>query len=350
MTGGHEVRPGPGWALPTFPHDPVEGPPELTEVPGAILTRVRRGDLRTIVEPTRWIRGAVHDAEGRLVVSSQKIGGLVGAQVAQADPARVPPRQQAGARRLEGTWLYGGHWTQHFGHFFAETLTTLWPEGPQVAGVSGIVFHNFMSRLRGVSDWQTELLDLAGWGGVPFEVIEDENLVAERLLVPGRGIVVNGWAWEQARTVWRRMAAAAGGRLDLDPDGDRVFVTRTAFNRARRAEGRPTRTDEAHDLALDSAFAGAGFRVVAPESLGVAEQLRLAAGASVLAGCAGSALHLSAFAPAGARVVELGDSRSPDVQVPTQRVIDRVCEHPSAFVPYDVPTAALPGVLADLGL
>ncbi len=339
-----------GWALPTFPHEPVEGPPDLTEVPDAILTRVRRGDLRTIVEPTRWIRGAVHDADGRLVVASQKIGGLVGAQVAQADPGRVPARQRAGARRLEGTWLYGGHWTQHFGHFFAETLTTLWPEGPEVADVSGIVFHNFMSRFRGVSAWQTELVELAGWGGVPLEVVEDDNLVAERLLVPGRGIVVNGWAWPQARAVWHRMAAAAGGRADHDPDGERVFLTRTAFNRERRAAGRPTRTDETHDLALEAAFAGAGFRVVVPESLGIAEQLRLAAGASVLAGCAGSALHLSAFAPAGVRVVELGDSRSPDVQVPTQRVIDRLCEHPSAFVPYDVPVDALPEILADLGL
>lgn len=342
----------PGWALPTYPHDPVEGPPGLTEVPGAILTRVRRGKLRTIVEPTEWIRGAVHDADGRLVVASQKIGGLVGAQVAQADPGRVPPRQQQGARRLEGTWLYGGHWTQHFGHFFAETVTTLWPDAAELGGaeIAGVVFHNFMSRFRGVSPWQTELLDLSGWGGVPFEVVEDENLVAERLLVPGRGIVVNGWAWDEARTVWRRMAAAAGGRLDLDPDGERVFFSRTAFNRERRAAGRPTRTDEAHDLALESAFVGAGFRVVVPESLAVREQLRLASGASVLAGAAGSALHLSAFAPAGVRVVELGDSRSPDVQVPTQRVIDRICEHPSAFVPYDTPLDDLPRTLTALGL
>lgn len=341
------------WTLPTFPHEPVEGPPGLEEVTGAILTRVRRGRLRTIVEPTEWIRGAVHDAEGRLVVSSQKIGGLVGAQVAPADPQRVPARLARGARRLEGTWVYGGHWTQHFGHFFAETVTTLWPNGPgdpAVAGVRGIVFHNWMSRFRGVSDFQTDLLDLAGWGGLPFEVVEDDVLVADRLLVPGRGIVVNGWAWPEARAVWRRMAAASGGSTGLDPDGPRLFFSRTAFNAERRAAGRPTRTDADHDRELDRVFAEAGFRVVVPETLAVTEQVRLATTASVLAGCAGSALHLSAFAPAGARVLELGDRRSPDVQVPTQRVIDHTCEHPSAFVPYDVPLADLPARLAGLGL
>ena len=341
-----------GWALPTWPHEPVEGPPELIEVPEAILTRVRRGPLRTVVEPTRWIRGAVHDGEGRLVVESQKIGGLVGAQVAQADPARVPPRQTRGARRLEGTWLYGGHWTKHFGHFYAETVTTLWPEPHEgrTADVAGVVFHDFGGRFDGASDWQIELLGLAGWGDVACEVVADDHLVAERLLVPGRGIVVNGWAWEQARSVWRRMVAAAGGRLDLDPDGPRVFLSRTAFNRTQRADGRPTRTDETHDLALEAAFRGAGFAVVMPESLPVVEQIRLAAGASVLAGAAGSALHLSAFAPAGTRVLELGDTRSPDVQVPTQRVVDRACEHPSAFVPYGTPLDSLPRVLGDLGL
>jgi capsular polysaccharide biosynthesis protein len=213
-----------------------------------------------------------------------------------------------------------------------------------------VVFHNFMSRFRGVSPWQTELLDLAGWGDVPFEVVEDDNLAAERLLVPGRGIVVNGWAWPEAVDVWRRMAIAAGGRDELDPHGDRVFLTRSSFNRARRAAGRPTRTSEEHDTAIEAAFAGAGFRVVTPEDLPVREQLSLASRASVLAGAAGSALHLSAFAPAGVRVVELGDTRSPDVQVPTQRVIDRVREHPSAFVPYDVPPTDLPRVLAALGL
>ena len=341
-----------GWALPTWPHEPVEGPPELTEVPGALLTRVRRGDLRTIVEPTRWIRGAVHDADGRLVVASQKIGGLVGAQVAQADPSRVPPRQHRGARRLEGTWLYGGHWVRHFGHFFIETVTTLWPEphGPRTGDVAGVVFHDFGGRSGGPTDWQVELLGLAGWGGVACEVVAEDNLAVERLLVPGRGIVVNGWAWDQARSVWRRMAAAAGGRPDLDPDGPRVFLTRSTFNRAQRAAGRPTRTDEAHDLALEEAFRGAGFTVVTPEALSVVEQIRLASGASVLAGAAGSALHLSAFAPAGVRVLELGDTRSPDVQVPTQRVVDRVCEHPSAFVPYGTPLDELPRVLGGLGL
>ncbi|MEO9326236.1 glycosyltransferase 61 family protein [Nocardioides sp. C4-1] len=326
------------WAVPTFPYEPVGGPPELVTVDGALLTEVRRGRLRTVAEPTEWIRGAVHDGDGRLVESSQKIGGLGGAQVAPADPERVPARRlRRTARRLEGTWLYGGHWTQHFGHFFLETLTTLWPT-LGAGDVAGIVFHNWGHRFRGVSPWQRELLGLAGRGESPFVVVHDDPHQVDTLLVPGRGLVVNGWAWPQARSVWELMAtnAAEPDAVRAPGSGGRVFLSRTSFNDRRRAEGRPTRTDAGRDRALDDAFADAGFAVVAPEQLPLREQLRLAAGAALLAGSAGSALHLSAFAPPSARVLELGDPRSPDVQVPSQRVIDRACGHRSAFVPYDV--------------
>ena len=70
----------------------------------------------------------------------------------------------------------------------------------------------------------------------------------------------------------------------------------------------------------------------------------------MLAGVSGSALHLSAFAPAGLRVVELGDRRSTSGQEPMQRIVDRVCDHQTAFVPYDVATDRLPEVLRGLGV
>lgn len=334
-----------GWRIPDAPYARV-GEMGLDEVPEAFLTSVKRGELRTLERPNRWLRGAVHDADGRLVVSSQKIGGLGNNQAVMADPSRVPVRPRA--RLLEGTWLYGGHWIQHFGHFFTESVTTLWPD--LASSVEGVVFHSYMSRFRGISPWQTELMGLTSYAGLPVEIIEDDPLRVERLIVPTRSVVVNGWAEPEAVGVWAAMSAAAGGGAALDPSGPRVFMSRTAFNAGKRAAGKVVRTSVERDLALDTAFAAAGFRVVAPETLPLVEQVRLAADASVLAGSAGTALHLSAFAPAGVRVLELGDDRSPDVQVPHQLVVDAAREHPSAFVPYDVPVAELPGVLAGLGL
>ncbi|MGA8257134.1 MAG: glycosyltransferase 61 family protein [Nocardioides sp.] len=342
MTSASDAAPTVQWALPTFPHE-IADEPELRTVEQAFLTRVRQGPLRTVEVPIRWLTGAVHDAEGHLLVASQKIGGLGGNQGAQADPRRVTPR--ADATSLPGTWLYGGHWIGHFGHFFTETLTTLWPKRDSLdVAPQGLVFHRYFGRHAGLQDWQLELLELTGYGDLPIEVVDAEPRQVERLLLPSRSVVVNGWAHPGARELWQRMADAAGVR----PHGEKVFFSRRVFNEAKRAAGKPVRTSEQRDVRLDRVFSDAGFRVIAPEDLPVIEQLRLAGGASVLAGSAGTALHLSAFAPAATRVIEIGDSRSPTVQVPHQRVVDCLREHPTAYVPFAVPVPRLREVLRAL--
>ncbi len=330
-----------GWAVPAFPHEPQDEQRLLT-VDEAFLTRMTKGPLRTAQPPNRWIRGAVHDAAGELVAESQKVGGLGGNQLAQADPARVRPKPDA--RRLDGTWMYGGHWIGHFGHFFTETVTTLWPEREDVAGV---VFHAYFGGDVGIKPWQAELMQLTGYGDLPIEVVDREPLRVERLRVPSRSVVVNGWAHPGATVVWDRIVAAAGGPL---PDGPaRAFFSRTSFNAGLRAGGKPTRSTAERDQALDEVFAAAGYAVVTPEALPVLDQIRLAAGAQVLAGCAGTALHLSAFAPPGTRVLEIGDTRSPDVQVPQQQVIDHLREHPTAFLPAKLEPAEIAAALGGLG-
>jgi len=328
------------WAVPEFPHRPQDEQ-VVVDVPDAFLTRMTKGPLRTAQPPNRWIRGAVHDASGALVEASQKIGGLGGNQLAQADPARVKPRSDA--RRLEGTWLYGGHWIGHFGHFFTETLTTLWPEPEPVAG---LVFHAYFGGDVGIAPWQSQLVDLAGYPGDPIEVVDREPLRVERLRVPSRSVVVNGWAHPGAAAVWDRVVTAAGGPAPDAPP--RVYFSRTSFNAGLRAAGRPTRTTEERDRALDEVFGDAGFAVVTPEELPVIDQIRLAAGAEVLAGCAGTALHLSAFAPEGTRVIEIGDARSPDVQVPQQQVIDHLRRHPSVFLPAALTSTEVAAALGTL--
>lgn len=330
------------WALPTFPHEPLDDTLEVLELDEAYLTAVRMGDLRTLETPNRWITGAVHESDGRLVVASQKIGGLHGHQGAPADPKRVRPRPDA--QRLTGTWLYAGHWIQHFGHFILESLTTLWPTGLQV---EGLVFHRHFGQRPQQTEWQHELLGHAGYGGLPVEIVDRAPVRVERLLVPSRSVIVNGWALEGARDVWQRIVDAVGTG---EAGPEKVFVSRHDFNERERAAGRPTRTPERRDERLDRIFADAGFDVVAPETLAVRDQIRLAAGAQVLAGSAGTALHLSAFSPAGTRVIELGDRRSPSSKVPLQRVVDAVCGHPSVFVPFDVPAQQVRDVLRELGV
>ncbi len=103
----------------------------------------------------------------------------------------------------------------------------------------------------------------------------------------------------------RRVSDAVGGRGD-DP---LIYLSRSSFH-GGNAGARRARTDQARDARLDAIFAEAGFRIVHPETLPIGQQIEMVRGAQVLAGLSGSALHLSAFAEPGTRVLIVGDRRS----------------------------------------
>ena len=333
------------WSVPAFPVPPADdlaAPPALRTVEDAFLTRVEHGPLATPTPPRRWLRGAVHDSGGDLVKASQKLCVGDNNWVA-ADPRSAPVDRSAEV--LEGRWLYGGHWMQHFGHFVAETLTTLWPDPGSMGELAGLVFHKYLKRPWAEEAWQRRLLDLAGHAGLPVRVVDGRaGLRVESLVVPDRALVAHGWARPEARAVWDRIAAPGRGR----GGPSRVFLSRAGHNEQRRAAGHRSaeRSTAGWDAGVDAVFAAAGFEVVRPETLPVDDQLALVADAGLVAGASGSALHLSAFAPASARVLEIGDLRSPDRPVAMQLVIDAACGHEHSFVRGGLTVAELEAELA----
>lgn len=306
------------------------------EVRDAVLTPFRKGPVASDRPPRFWMSGAVHRPDGRLVPESQRLWAGDPLALPATDPrmCRVP----AQARRLEGTWLYAGHWHPHFGHFFLETLTTLWPERFAVAGIVG--HRNYRGDVPpprqgvGLTDavlkpWQVDLLDLAGWGGLPVKVVRNWPVRVDRLVVPSRTLVLKTWAAPEAVALWRRVAAGVA------PAGPaKTFFSRRAFHAEHAGDHRRVRTDEQWERDVEEAFAAAGFEVVSPETLPLREQLARVRAADVLAGTSGSALHLAAFAEPATTVVEVGDLRSGERPAAAQRMVDVACGHHSRYVPY----------------
>ncbi|MDO9456793.1 DUF563 domain-containing protein [Nocardioides sp.] len=328
------------WVRATSPRE-APGDCELVVVDDAVLTPFVKGSLRSSTGPRAQMSGAVHDASGLLVPASQRWwdGDRTMPVAGDPDEVKVP----GGAPRLEGTWLYAGHWAMHFGHFLVEVLSNLWPE-PGSSGVDlvdGIVAHRTFRgplvpppagpgpQAAALRPWQSDLLALAGYGGLEVRVVRHRAARVDRLVVPQRPVVLKSWAAPQAVALWRRVSDAVG-ESGAHP---RVYFSRSAFH-AGTDNPRRDRSDEAWDRHLDEAFAAAGFHVAHPETLPIAEQVALVRGAEVLAGPSGSALHLSAFARPGTRVLEVGDDRSPDQPMASQRMIDAACGHHAAFAPY----------------
>ena len=130
--------------------------------------------------------------------------------------------------------------------------------------------------------------------------------------------------------MWRRISEAVGDR----GSESRVYLSRSRFHAGNHGPGR-VRTDEAQDARLDAVFTDAGFRVVHPETLPITEQIELVRGVRVLAGLSGSALHLSAFAEPGTRVLTVEDRRALGKPMPAQTMVDEACGHHSMFVRSD---------------
>jgi capsular polysaccharide biosynthesis protein len=319
----------------------------------AFVTRFERGPLRTDSGPYKWVRGAVYDSAGLLVPNSQRgwDGDALDPVAADPDRVRIPLR----TRRLRGTWLYAGHWCGHFGHFLLELLPNLWPDpaayDPPLTGV--LVHHpargpvasggeRFGLRRPELTPWQRQLLDLAGYGEPDLRVVTQRPVRVARLLVPARPVLLKQWVRPPAVEVWQRISTAVGRR----GSHPRVYLSRTRFHAG--ASGARVRADQAWDTHLDTRFAEAGFAVVHPETMSVADQIELVRGARVLAGLSGSALHLSAFAEPGTRVLTIGDRRARKKPPPSQRMIDAACGHRTAFVANN-DEAQLSVVLSTLG-
>jgi capsular polysaccharide biosynthesis protein len=326
---------------PTDHQPPDDLPAEIVTVDNAFVTPLTRGPLRTERGPFRWVRGAVHDRDGMLVPQSQRLWNGDKQDPVPADPERV--RVVRGTRRLRGNWLYAGHWSTHFGHFLLETLPNLWPDPDEhIATLSGVLAHR---AVRGplppatdrvplqtpeLAPWQPPLMDLVGYGAVDLRVVHGRPVRVERLVVPSRPVVLKRWVRPEAVQVWRRISDAVG-RRGAHP---RVYLSRTRFHAGALGANR-ARTDQARDAQLDAVFSDAGFYVVHPETLPITEQIELVRGADVLAGLSGSALHLSAFAEPGTRVLTVGDQRPSRKPIPAQTMVDRACGHRATFIAND---------------
>ncbi|MDZ5623129.1 glycosyltransferase 61 family protein [Nocardioides sp. HM23] len=328
------------WSVPAAPDDVEQAEPvTVTEVVDATLTPFRRGRLHTpaTFAAKSWMTGAVYDGSGRLVPSSQRLWRGDPRAAIAADPAeiRVPEPEAV----LSDRWLYMGHWSHHFGHFLLELVTNLWPAREEMS-ITGLVAHRAVRTPAPAvggggmttpqpNDWQREMLALTGYGDLELRVVRHKPVRVETLVIPSRPLLLKSWALPEAVGVWRRMSEAV-----RDRGSDRmVFLSRSRFH-ALHPKKKRVRAIERWDVLLDDTFAAAGFAVVHPQELSFTEQVRIVRGAEVLAGASGSALHLSALAAPGTRVLEIGDLRNPDHPLASQRMIDAACGHRSAFVPY----------------
>jgi hypothetical protein len=187
-----------------------------------------------------------------------------------------------------GLYYFGGAAWEQFGHFVLEGLSRWWllallPES--VRAKLRFVLYNY----RSLKTWQLELLEGLGVAADRLVYLA-EPMRFERLIVPSITYNLHRAAAHAQCDTWERI----GRVFDRGEGPERVYLSRSRYglNRALTNEKAVERRFEAH-----------GFTIMHPQELSIAEQIASIRHARLIAGSAGSAMYLSAFARRGARTL-----------------------------------------------
>jgi capsular polysaccharide biosynthesis protein len=202
-----------------------------------------------------------------------------------------PPQPTEEPVALPGRWFHlDNHLGWHFGHALTEQVSHLWgwararAEDPSLGALVSADFGELTS-------WQRDLLAA---GGVPPDAVHVATgpVRVERLVGCTPMFSRPAYVHPGLRETYDAISAALSERAGPGPWPRRVFLGRRSTKRAcvNAAE-------------LEAEFIDAGFDVVLPEALPLADQVELVRRADVVAGYAGSAMFHVALAAAPKHVV-----------------------------------------------
>jgi len=198
-----------------------------------------------------------------------------------------------------------------FGHWTVDFLPKLYLL--QAAGHDISALHFILPE--GTPEFGRELLRLCGISDGQFVPLRRSDAIRGRILVPTTVHTgVRGPAFAGA-------AEFLNERIGITPDrtGARLFLSR-----ANAPQSRPCRNREAIErIATDF-----GLSLVYPEALPLIDQIRLMAGASLVAGECGSALHSTLFSAPGTVVCGIRGS----LYHPGFAAIGRALRQPTGYV------------------
>jgi Glycosyltransferase 61 len=190
-------------------------------------------------------------------------------------------------KQIEGPCFCLGDIPGHFGHFMLEVLPRLW--GIAWAIRRGIPVYAFRPPPPRPWPWQLELLDLAGvdldkivWLHTPCRI--------SKVFLASPLYRLHSSFHPEFRDFCRELGMRALSRIASTPPRERLFLGRGKLKRRRRL------TNEKEVVSL---FERYGFEPVYPETMGVTEQIAMAARAKHLAGPIGSQMFLSLFQRGG---------------------------------------------------
>ncbi|MDD2725039.1 MAG: glycosyltransferase 61 family protein [Methylovulum sp.] len=224
--------------------------------------------------------GGIYDSSDQPHIDSLLIRGAP-TLLMQAHENAIEIKRDA-ATRITDKSIYGGILTNHYGHILLESLARTW----YLLDSTGDVYFYHLQHNKKDSTYD----DLSGWQQVilshlvtdPSRIkLINKPLIFDELIVPEAGLVGKNFCAPIHRDALVLLGSKITANCSKDIVADKIWLSRSLLNKGAIAG----------ETKFETALSGEGFLVVHPETLSIAEQIKLFENASVVCGFTGSAFH-----------------------------------------------------------
>lgn len=186
--------------------------------------------------------------------------------------------------------VFLGNAYRHFGHFIIEHLNRAW--GLDKCPNKNVKYVFVDNKNIGAKAWLFDFMEMLGIARKDVLIL-NQSMQFRRVFIPTQSFNNSGKWWAQQFVIpFDKMRE----NVHTDKVWDKVYVSRAKLTENMRTYG---------EEAVQNIFEKNGFHVIYPETLPLAQQVAIIGNARVLAGCAGTALHLALFMKSGGRVIQL---------------------------------------------
>ena len=198
--------------------------------------------------------------------------------------------RRAGVGFCDCDAVFLGNAYPHFGHFLIEHLNRAW--GMDDCPGDNVKYVFVDNKNIGAKPWLFDFMELLGIRRDDVLIL-NQSMRFRRVFIPSQSFNNSGRWWAKQFVIpFDKMRDNA----HVDEVWDKVYVSR-----ARLPENMRTYGEEK----IQHIFEKNGFHIIYPETLPLAQQVAIIGNARVLAGCAGTALHLALFMKPGGHVIQL---------------------------------------------
>ena len=186
--------------------------------------------------------------------------------------------------------VFIGNVYPQFGHFLLEHLNRAWALLDEKYRNMHVVLINNQD-VNPVPEYMFVFLELMGVAREKI-IILNQTTQFKNVYVPYQGYNLPVYSCPEFGKTFDFMAQNVS---DCDQSFDKIYLSRDAM-KERRTRG---------EKFVSKIFEDNGFKVIYPETLPLVQQIALVKNAKVLAGCAGTALHLAVFMKPGGTVIQI---------------------------------------------